>query len=157
MAPRADRGGLELQQEDTGLERQTSLICSWQAPSFIPLDAGPSKACQSFPTKVCRVRTRARGLGVHRGAVPGACGVHGRGLRWALSVSEMPQANMVPPTELAPWSREQSMGPSLVTFALVSRRHGAGPGLADKRRFQETLAVMWMKARPQRPRWKRKT
>lgn len=96
-------------------------------------------------------------MGVHRGAVPGACGVHGCGLRWALSVSEMPQANMVPPTELAPWSREQSMGPSLVTFALVSRRHGAGPGLADKRRFQETLAVMWMKARPQRPRWKRKT
>lgn len=125
-------------------------------PPLSPWTLAPARPLSPFPPQFAGWETE-RGLDVHRCAVPGASGVHGCGLQWAPDVSEMSQANLVPPIELVPWSRELSMGPSLVTFALVSRRHGAGPGLADKRRFQETLVVMWMEARPQRPRWKRET
>lgn len=112
-----------------------------------PPDTGPSTASPASHRGLRgRERTRSRQRGGARAAV-----ARGRGAR----VPEMSQ--QVVPLRATPGPTEPARGRAC-DICPVSNRHGrAGPGLADRCRIQETLAVMWTKARPQRPRWKAET
>lgn len=128
LAPRVDRGDVEPhRRQDTGLGDRPGSSVLGKPPP-VPLDTGPGPASQSFSTQGCGLRNAGR-----RGSA-------GLGV-----VSCAEQAHQGPSSVPAVWH--------LPPFPEGT----AGPGLADKHGIQETLVLMWTKARPQRPCWKRET
>lgn len=107
-----------------------------------PGRAGHSRLPLPLPSQGCGAGSRARSR--QRGAAC-AAGAGGRGTQSAKGSHRAARA-------------PRSQRGRACDICPVSSRHGrAGPGLADRCRIQETLAVMWTKARPQRPRWKAET
>lgn len=117
LAPCADRGGLEIhRRQDTSLERQTGLICSWQGPFPILLDTAPNTASQSSLINICRLRSQVREMGAHWGTTADPD---------CLQALNIP-GKTVPSEELASWS----------TNAPLSRKHRLAPASLTNAEFR---------------------